>query len=384
MEPAHALGDLDRRHASFPAEPASAFPDAGRGLPAGLAFVGVEASTLPNPAKDGFRMPPESAEHEATIMAWPCRAELWEDLMTAAKAEFSTVANAIAEFEPVIMVASSPADAGEARAALSRRVEVVQIPLDDSWTRDNGPIFCLDDQGRRAGVHFCFNAWGGKYAGWDRDQQAGGVLAEWYGDRVYHAPVVLEGGSVIIDSAGRLVTTEQCLLHPNRNPHLSRADIESTLRNYLGAVEIVWLARGLVEDRDTDGHVDLVAAFTDSGSLLLQCRPPGDPNHESMAENRDRARQAGLDVVDFAPLARADVGGQAVAHSYLNLYQCNGAAIIPLAGGANRDADEQALDLLAKAFPRRQVIGVAGLTLAFGGGGPHCITQQIPARRGKA
>ncbi|HUJ67632.1 MAG TPA: agmatine deiminase family protein, partial [Acidimicrobiales bacterium] len=464
----------------------------------------MEASTLPNPAKDGFRMPPESAEHEATIMAWPCRAELWEDLMTAAKAEFSAVANAIAEFEPVIMVASSPADAGEARAALSRRVEVVQIPLDDSWTRDNGPIFCLDDQGRRAGVHFCFNAWGGKYAGWDRDeqaggllaerygdlvyqaplvleggsvivdsagrlvtteqcllhpnrnpglsradiesvlrdylgaagivwlgrglvedrdtdghvdliaaftdsgslllqsrpagdpnhesmaenrgraQQAGGVLAEWYGDRVYHAPVVLEGGSVIIDSAGRLVTTEQCLLHPNRNPHLSRADIESTLRNYLGAVEIVWLARGLVEDRDTDGHVDLIAAFTDSGSLLLQARPPGDPNHESMAENRDRARQAGLDVVDFAPLARADVGGQAVAHSYLNLYRCNGAAIIPLAGGVNRDADEQALDLLAKAFPRRQVIGVAGLTLAFGGGGPHCITQQIPARRGKA
>jgi agmatine deiminase len=326
-------------------------------------------------------MPPESAEHEATIMAWPCRADLWGDLMTAAKAEFSAVANAIVEFEPVIMVASSSTDVSEARAALSRRVEVVEIPLDDSWTRDNGPIFCLDDNGRRAGVHFRFNAWGGKYAGWDRDEQAGGALAERYGDCVYRAPVVLEGGSVIVDSAGRLVTTEQCLLHPNRNPDLSRADIEAALRNYLGAVEIVWLARGLVEDRDTDGHVDLIAAFTDSGSLLLQARPPGDPNHESMAENRDRAGQAGLDVIDFAPLARAEVGGQAVAHSYLNLYQCNGAAIIPLAGGVNRDADEEALDLLGRAFPRRQVIGVAGLTLAFGGGGPHCITQQIPARR---
>ena len=186
---------------------------------------------------------------------------------------------------------------------------------------------------------------------------------------------------MIIDSAGRVVTTEQCLLHPNRNPHLSRAHIQSALQDYLGAVEIVWLGRGLVEDRDTDGHVDLIAAFTDSGSLLLQARPPGDPNHESMAENRDRARQAGLDVVDFAPLARADVGGQAVAHSYLNLYQCNHAVIVPLAGGANRDADEQAVDLLGRAFPGREVIGVAGLTLAFGGGGPHCITQQIPARR---
>jgi agmatine deiminase len=326
-------------------------------------------------------MPPESADHEATIMAWLCRVELWEDLVTAAKAEYTAVANAIAEFEPVIMVASSPAHAAEARAALSRRVEVVEIPLDDSWTRDNGPIFCLDDQGRRAGVHFGFNAWGGKYAGWDRDEQAGRVLAERYGDRVYRAPLVLEGGSVIIDSAGRLVTTEQCLLHPNRNPQLSRAEIESALRDYLGAVEIVWLGRGLVEDRDTDGHVDLMAAFSDSGSLLLQSRPPSDPNHEILAENRDRARKAGLDVIDFSPLARAEVGGQAVAHSYLNFYQCNHAAIIPLAGGANRHDDEQALDLLAKAFRRRQVIGVPGLTLAFGGGGPHCITQQIPSRR---
>jgi agmatine deiminase len=326
-------------------------------------------------------MPPESAEHDATIMAWPCRAELWEDLMTVAKGEYSAVANAIAEFEPVIMVASSPADSAEARAALSRRVEVVEMPLDDSWTRDNGPVFCLDDRGRRAGVHFGFNAWGGKYAVWDRDEQAGGTLAERFGDRVYDAPLVLEGGSVIIDSAGTLVTTEQCLLHPNRNPHLSRADIQSALADYLGAVKIVWLGRGLVEDRDTDGHVDLIAAFTDSGSLLLQSRPPGDPNHESMAENRDRARQAGLDVIDFAPLARAEVGGQAVAHSYLNLYRCNGAAIIPLAGGANRDADEQAADLLGRAFPGREVIGVAGLTLAFGGGGPHCITQPVPARR---
>ena len=254
-------------------------------------------------------MPPESAQHEATIMAWPCRAELWEDLMTSAKAEYGAVANAIAEFEPVIMVASSSADAAEARAALSGRVEVVEIPLDDSWMRDNGPVFCLDDQGRRAGVHFGFNAWGGKYAGWDRDEQAGGVLAERYGDRVYDAPVVLEGGSVIIDSAGRLVTTEQCLLHPNRNPDLSRADIESVLRDYLGVVEIVWLARGLVEDRDTDGHVDLIAAFTDSGSLLLQARPPGDPNHESMAENRDRAAAGRLGRRRLRPAGPRRGGG---------------------------------------------------------------------------
>jgi agmatine deiminase len=325
-------------------------------------------------------MPPESAEHEATIMAWPCRAELWGELMPAAKAEYAGVANAIAAFEPVIMVTSSADDAAEARTALSGRVEIVEIPLDDSWMRDNGPIFCIDSEGRRAGVHFRFNAWGGKYSGWHRDEQSGGVLAERYGDRVYRAPLVLEGGSVIIDSAGRLVTTEQCLLHPNRNPDLSKTDIQSALESYLGAIEVVWLGYGLVEDKDTDGHVDLVAAFTDSGSLLLQNRPPGDPNHDHMAENHHRAEEAGFDVIDFGPLARVEVGGRTVTHSYLNLYLCNHAVIVPLAGGPIRDTDDEALHLIGEAFPERELAGVAGVTLAFGGGGPHCITQQIPAR----
>jgi agmatine deiminase len=325
-------------------------------------------------------MPAESAEHEATIMAWPCRTELWDEFMPAAKAEYAGVANAIAEFEPVIMVTSSPGDAIEARAALGGRVEMVELPLDDSWMRDNGPIFCVDSEGRRAGVHFRFNAWGAKYSGWECDEQAGGLLAERYGDKVYDAPAVLEGGSVIIDPAGRVVTTEQCLLHPNRNPGLSKVDIQSVLVDYLGASEVVWLGRGLLEDRDTDGHVDLIAAFTDSGSLLLQACPAADLNHEPMAQNRQTAIDAGFDVIGFAPLARAQMANQTIVHSYLNFYLCNHAAIVPLAGPPSRDTDEEALDLLCQAFPDRQVIGVPGLTLAFGGGGPHCITQQIPAR----
>jgi agmatine deiminase len=355
-------------------------PDPGPAPFARLPSSVVEESAQPIPAGDGYRMPPESAEHEATIMAWPCRIELWDDVMPAAKAEYAGVANAIAEFEPVIMVTSSSADATEARATLSGRVDIIELPLDDSWMRDSGPIFCIDSEGRRAGVHFRFNAWGGKYPGWDRDEQAGGVLAERYGDRAYRAPLVLEGGSVIIDSAGRAVTTEQCLLHPNRNPTLSKADIQSALEDYLGASEVVWLGQGLLEDRDTDGHVDLVAAFTDSGSLLLQARPPGDPNHDPMAENHQRAEEAGLNVIDFRPLARAEVAGHTIVHSYLNFYLCNHAVVVPLAGGANRDSDDEAVGLIGHAFPNREVIGVPGLTLAFGGGGPHCITQQIPAR----
>jgi agmatine deiminase len=313
-------------------------------------------------------------------MAWPCRRELWGGELAVAKAQYAAVANAVSDFEPVTMVASGPRDRDEARVALAGAVEVVEVPLDDSWMRDNGPIFCLDGRGRRAGVHFRFNAWGQKFSTWDRDENAGATLAARYGDVFYQAPLVLEGGSVVVDATGRLVTTEQCLLHPNRNPDLSRDDIEIALRHYLGAREVVWLGRGLREDRDTDGHVDLIALFDDAGSLLLQGRPPHDPDHDAMADNRERAIRSGLDVIDFPPLAHGQVAGRTIVHSYLNLYLCNGAAIVPLAGPASPATDEEALALLTELLPGRQIIGVPGLTIAFGGGGPHCITQQVPAR----
>jgi agmatine deiminase len=325
-------------------------------------------------------MPPETLKHERTLMAWPCRRELWGSQLEAAKVEYAGIANLIADFEPVTMVVSRLADANEARSALADAVEIIEIPLDDSWMRDNGPIFCLNEQGQRAGVHFGFNAWGGKFSGWDRDERAGGVLAARYGDVSYRAPLILEGGSITVDAAGRLVTTEQCLLNENRNPDMRKADIDEALHRYLGVSEVVWLGRGLHEDRDTDGHVDLIAVFTDAGKLLLQCCPVGSLDHEPMAENRQRAIDAGLEVIDFGPLAHGEVGGQSFVHCYLNLYLCNGAAIVPLAGSASPETDEQALDLLAHALPGREIIGAPGLTTAFGGGGPHCITQQIPAR----
>jgi agmatine deiminase len=315
-------------------------------------------------------------------MAWPCRRELWEDQLEAAKREYAGVANLVSDFEPVTMVASGPADAAEARAALSAAIEVIEVPLDDSWMRDNGPVFALDGQGRRAGVHFGFNAWGAKFTTWDRDERAGGMLAGRFGDVAYRAPLILEGGSFIVDGAGRLVTTEQCLLNVNRNPQLDKAQIEELLRRYLGVGAVVWLGLGLKEDRDTDGHVDLIAVFTDAGKLLLQCRPGGDPDEQAMAENRERALGAGLDVIDFGPLAHGVVRGQTVVHSYLNLYLCNGAAIVPLAGPASAGTDEEALDAVAAALPGREIVGTPGLTIAFGGGGPHCITQQVPARTG--
>jgi agmatine deiminase len=325
-------------------------------------------------------MPPETAPQERMLMAWPCRRELWGSELAAARGEFAEVANAIAAFEPVTMVVQDGAAAADARNMLAGNVDVIELVTDDSWMRDLGPIFALDGDGRRAGVHFRFNGWGEKFVGWDRDEAAGGALARMYGDVAFEAPIILEGGSILVDGQGRLVTTEQCLLNPNRNPELDREAIEDALRSYLGATDVVWLGQGLVADRDTDGHVDCIATFNDAGQLLLQSRPPGDPDHETMAENHDRAVAAGLDVVLFPPLTYGEVAGTPVPNAYLNLTLCNGGVIVPVAGGSGSEADEEALELLVAAFPGRDVVGVPGLVIAYGGGGPHCITQQVPAR----
>jgi len=342
----------------------------------------IVAATTRTPEDHGFRMPPETAPQDRMLMAWPCRSEMWGSQLSAARRDYAEVANAVAAFEPVTMVVPDVAAADEARALLSVGVNLVELPIDDSWMRDSGPIFALDMAGRRAGVHFRFNAWGEKFAGWDRDEAAGGVLAELYGDVAFEAPIVLEGGSILVDERGHLVTTEQCLLAPNRNPELEQSAIEDVLRSYLGVTGVVWLGRGLVADRDTDGHVDGIATFNDAGQLLLQSRPPGDPDHETMAENRERAVAAGLDVVTFPPLAYGEVADTRVPNAYLNLTLCNGGVIVPLAGGSSADADEEALERLTAAFPGRDVVGVPGLVIAYGGGGPHCITQQVPARVG--
>ena len=323
-------------------------------------------------------MPAEFATHERTLMAWPRRKELWGSEMGAAKHEYATTANAIAAFEPLTMVCADAGDAAQARAALTRdNTEIIEIEIDDSWVRDSGPIFVLAPDGARIGVHFGFNAWGEKFSPWAADEAAGGILAARYGDRTVDVPLVLEGGSIAVDGAGTLVTTEQCLLHPSRNPSLDREAIEGHLRDQLGVEQVVWLGQGLMEDRDTDGHVDLIAAFTPSGALMLQSVPENNPNHEACAENHARAQASGIEVIDFPLLAYADVGGENVVASYLNLYVCNGAVVVPVTG-ARGDGD--ALVRIAAAFADREVVAVPGATLAYGGGGPHCITQQVPGR----
>ncbi|WP_354701438.1 Agmatine deiminase [Paraconexibacter sp. AEG42_29] len=328
------------------------------------------------PAAAGFAMPAEWEPHERTLMAWPCRRDMWGAQLAGAKEQYAGVANAVAAFEPVTMVCATAADAAEAAAACTGDVTVIERPIDDSWLRDSGPIFVRDASGRRAGVHFGFNAWGEKFVPWDRDAAVGGLLVEHVGDPLFRAPLILEGGSICVDGAGRLVTTEQCLLHPSRNPSLGPDAITQHLQDWLGVDRVIWLKDGLVEDKDTDGHVDLVAAFTGPGRLLLQSCLPGDPNHAAMELNADRASGAGLDVTPFPLLARPTVAGEQIGASYLNFTIVNGAVIVPTAGVAT---DAEALERIAAVYPDREVVGVPGEIIAWGGGGPHCITQQVPA-----
>jgi agmatine deiminase len=310
-------------------------------------------------------------------MGWPCRAGLWGETISRARADYAAVANAVSAFEPVTMIANAGADARAARAACAAGVEIVELPLDDSWLRDCGPIYVYDDHGKRTAVHFGFNAWGEKFPPWDKDAAVGGLIARRLGDPVVDGGMVLEGGSILTDGDGTLLTTEQCLLNPNRNPSLSREQIEDTLRVRLGVRRVLWLGRGLVEDRDTDGHVDLIAAFTRPGHALLQTVPEDNRNYEHCEENRRRLADAGVAVTEMPFLPYAEVAGETIAVGYLNFYICNGGVIAPVAGA---DTDAEALAIIAAAYPRREVVPVPGPVIAYGGGGPHCITQQVPVR----
>jgi agmatine deiminase len=323
-----------------------------------------------------MQMPAEWEPHERTLMAWPCRRALWGDTIALARRDYAAVANAIAAFEPVTMVAGSAADATEARAACTEGVEVVELPIDDSWLRDSGPIYVRTPDGRRVAVHFRFNAWGEKFTHWERDADVGRLIAELLGDERLEAALVLEGGSICVDGEGTLLTTEQCLLNPNRNPTQSREQIEAVLAELLGARRVVWLGRGLVEDRDTDGHVDLIAAFIRPNEVLLQAVAAENPNFEHCHANRERLLAAGITVRELPFLPYVEVAGETVAATYLNFYVCNGAVIVPV---SDARTDDEALAIIAGAYPDREVVGTPGAVLAYGGGGPHCITQQVPS-----
>jgi agmatine deiminase len=346
-----------------------------------------EAPLARTPREDGFAMLPEWAIHEACLMAWPSRLDLWRTHMEEAKREYAGVARAIAQFEPVIMLCN-PADRAEVINACGRGVETLAVEIDDSWIRDNGPIIVNAPDGRRAVVRFKFNGWGEAYTPYDADARVGDAIAAHLGLPLYAAPMVLEGGSFLVDGEGSLVTTEQCLLHPNRNPDLNRDQIEGILGDYLGVDSVIWMSRGIDGDDDffsTDGHVDGVAHYVRPGDLaLLLPHDPADPNFGLGTANRAQllsqrdacGRQ--LTIIEFRSIAYPRLGDHDLGgFAYINTYLANGAAIMPTSGVA--DADERAAAEIGALFTDRQVVPVPARAIAYGGGGPHCITQQVPA-----
>ena len=336
------------------------------------------------PVRDGLYMPAEWAPHARTWMAWPCRLEPWgsaEGLLRA-RVGFAAVARAISGFEKVTM-AVRPQDIDEARMALGRGIEILEVAIDDSWARDIGPLFVSDGNDGVASVHWRFNAWGNKYHGYDNDAAFGRQVIEALDMRRYDGPMVLEGGSIAVDGQGTLITTEQCLLNPNRNPNLSRQQIEERLALYLGITKVVWLGEGL-EDDETDGHVDNIAAFAGPGRVLLYTpSDKGGINDRVMRDNVARlkatrdAQGRSFEVIALPePARRERHDGRRLDMSYINFAFANYGIVMP---SFDDPADKVALDVMAKTFPERRIVQVPASDIVQGGGGIHCITQQQPA-----
>ncbi|HEY2071381.1 MAG TPA: agmatine deiminase family protein [Rhizomicrobium sp.] len=339
----------------------------------------------PCPARDGFAMPAEWSVHARTWMCWPCRVDVWNgpDGLVRARQAFSRVARAISSFEPVTMV-TRPEDAAEARLTCGGKAEILPLPLDDSWARDMGPTFVTAPDGERAGVAWSFNAWGNKYHPYTNDALLAGRILERDRLRTYAAPLVCEGGAIHSDGEGTLLTTEQCLLNPNRNANLTRQQIEERLALFTGARRILWLGDGFSDD-ETDGHIDNIACFAGPGRVIVgvpqrRSHPDYEPVMEALrrlGEARD-ARGRTLEIVEIAQPRheRADWRGRPLQASYVNFYLANGGVVMP---SFDDPADEAARSVLADCFPGRDILQLDALDIVEGGGGIHCITQQEPA-----
>jgi agmatine deiminase len=337
------------------------------------------------PKDCGLSMPPEWGPHSGCLVSWPCKEDTWCGYWNEVKTAYAETIEAIGVFEPVFVL-SDPSTLMEAREAVGKEAHVMEVPLDDSWIRDNGPIFVTSESGEGAIAHFGFNGWGGRFPPFDRDAKVPEILSGRMGLRRYIAPMVLEGGAICVDGEGTLLTTESCLLNPNRNPGLSRERVEEILRSYLGVSKILWLRQGIYKSM-IDGHIDGVAAFIRPSTVILaSTEDESDPNCEVMRTNRAMletmtdARGRPIEIIDFPMPRLREIEGNRIAPCYTNFYIAQGGIVAPMFGEAN---DEVALGLLRGLFPNHQVVGVRSEYIGVGGGEIHCITQQIPKASGR-
>jgi agmatine deiminase len=357
------------------------------------------------PAADGFQMPAEFEAHDGCWMLWPERPSNWRLGAKPAQKAFAAVATAIATGEPVT-VGASRAQYLQARAMLPDAIRVVELSSDDAWMRDVGPTFVRNKQGELRGVDWVFNAWGGIGAGlyfpWDQDDLVARKVLEIEGADRYRAPLVLEGGAIHVDGEGTLITTEECLLSPHRNPQLDKGQLEILLHEYLGVTSVIWLGKGVIND-ETTGHVDNLCCFARPGEVVLTWTDnKRDPQYqvsqdayERLMDARDaqgrklkvhklhqpgplkrtHAESLDVDVADSGGASRKT--GERLAASYVNFYMGNATIVMPL---LDSKQDAVAARTLQKIFPDRRIIGVQAREILLGGGNIHCITQQVPAR----
>lgn len=331
------------------------------------------------PAEAGFAMPAEWHPHLRTWMMWPSRHEVW-DSMAATRANFVEVAHAIRLSEPVTMLVR-PEDRAQAHAMLGSDIELLEHPIDDSWARDAGPCFLLDEKGNRAGASFRFNAWGGKYAPYDGDDSAAEAILQAAGARAFASQLVAEGGGIATDGEGTVITTESCFPNANRNPGWSRDAIEAELKAMLGARKVIWLP-GNAEETETDGHVDGVLMYLAPGRVLIQSEERADHPWQEIHAANIAALQGQTDAkgrpIELIPAPDAydfETDCEDFCDSYVNAYICNGAVIMPKYGLPEDDAVRE---LFEEHLPGHEVRQVDIRHIAIGGGGIHCITQQEP------
>jgi agmatine deiminase len=321
-------------------------------------------------------MPAEFARHERTIICWPARTEIYGQRLAEAQTAHAALANTISGYEPVTMIVN-PQDESAARRVCAENVDVVALEIDDAWFRDSGPNYIIENSELIA-TCWQFNGWGEKFVPFDKDATIASRWAAHAGHKTRKIEMVLEGGSLNVDGAGMLITTEQCLLNPNRNPKLSREQIAEQLCRELGQQKVIWLPFGLALDDDTDGHVDNVAAFIGPKTIIMQgCDDKNEADSVRCAANIAAAKDAELIVHEIPVLPFVITDGVRATVPYLNFYICNDAVIVPVCG---HDADNEMLALLGEYIPDRDIVGLEiGAILAHGGGGIHCITQQVPA-----
>ena len=334
------------------------------------------------PAQLGFRMPGEWEPHAATWLTWPRPDGIsFPDKYDTVPPVYAELIRNLVPYEEVhINVWDAKMEQWVRELLRHERTPLERVffhhfPAYEPWCRDHGPIFVVRD-GERAIVDWGYNAWGNKYPPYDLDDAIPQHIARYRNVRLFSPGIVMEGGSIEVNGQGALLTSEACLLNPNRNPNLTKSQIEHYLRDYLGVTNVFWLGEGIAGD-DTDGHIDDMTRFVSPGTIVTTVEPdPTDANHEPLHENLKRLRTTPFEIVELPMPGHVEYKGQRLPASYANFYIANEVVLVPTYRDPN---DARGLEVLQKCFPTRRVIGIDSTELIWGLGAFHCITQQEPA-----